>query len=101
MSRFVLIVDLEVKPEGLDTFLEAVRGQVEQTVCNEPGCYQFDIIRSADDRTKFTHYESFENEAAFQAHTTMPHTLAFRDKVESLLLKAEMRSGELFLTLKK
>lgn len=101
MSRFVLIVDLEVKPEGLDAFLEAAREQVEQTVCNEPGCYQFDIVRSVDDRTKFTHYEVFENEAAFKAHATMPHTLAFREKIESLLLKSEMRGGELFITLKK
>lgn len=101
MSKFVLIVDLEVKPEALETFLEAARGQVEQTVCNEPGCLQFDIIQSNDDKTKFTHYEVFEDQAAFQAHTTMPHTLAFRDKVESLLLKTEMRNGGVFITLKK
>lgn len=96
MSKFVLIVDLEVKPESLDAFLEAAIQQVELTIRDEPGCHRFDIVRSSESETRFTHYEIFEDADAFQAHTMMPHTVAFRNKVEPLLLKTEIRSGHIF-----
>lgn len=101
MSKFVLIVDLEVKPESVDMFVDAAVMQVEETIRTEPGCHRFDIVRSADDRTKFTHYEIFEDAGAFEAHTTMPHTVAFKEKVEPMILNMQMRSGNLLVGLTK
>lgn len=95
MSKFVLIVDLEIKPEGVETYLTAVKEQAENTVRLEPGCYRFDVVRSLDGESKFTHYEIFENAEAFETHAKMPHTLAFRDHIQKLVLKTEIRRGTL------
>lgn len=98
MSRFVLIVDLVISPEGIDTFLEAVAVQAAKSVSDEPQCYRFDVVRDAENPNKVTHYEIFEDEAAFQAHTTMPHTAAFSQIVQPLILEQSVRHGRLLLS---
>lgn len=101
MSKFVLIVDLEIKPEHLDAFLQAANGQAENSVRLEPGCHRFDIVRSRDNPAKVTHYEVFEDEAAFQAHTQMPHTIAFGGRIQPWLANVEMRQGNLAIGMAK
>lgn len=101
MSKFVLIVDLDVKPEHLDAFLEAAQGQADNSVRLEPGCHHFDIVRSREAASKVTHYEVFESEAAFQAHTQMPHTIAFGNKIQPWLQNVAMRQGDLAVSVSK
>lgn len=95
MSQFVLIVDLQVKPECVEAFLVAAREQAEKSVGLEPGCHRFDIIRALDDGSKITHYEIFENAEAFQAHTKMAHTEAFSGKIKDLIVGVDVRQGTL------
>jgi quinol monooxygenase YgiN len=44
----------------------------------EPGCLQFLVYRSTDDREVFALYEQYDNEAAFQSHRESAH---FRDNI--------------------
>lgn len=101
MSPFVLIVDLEIQPESIDVFLEAAKGQADNSVRLEPGCRRFDIVRSRDKPNHFTHYEVFEDEAAFQAHTQMPHTLSFGSRIQPWLVKVDLRRTELVASVTK
>lgn len=101
MGKHVLIVHLEIKPEAVDAFKTAARKQADQSVALEPGCHHFEIIQSSEHANKFTNYEIFEDVAAFQAHTQMPHTNAFKSFVESVLLNMQMHGGELVASVKK
>jgi quinol monooxygenase YgiN len=40
---------------------------------SEPGCLQFLVYRSADDRDVFALYERYVDEAAFQSHRESEH----------------------------
>lgn len=52
----------------------------------EAGCLQFDACRSQDDPDEFLLYESYRNEAAFDAHRRSPHFLQYIEgEVVSLL----------------
>jgi quinol monooxygenase YgiN len=95
LSKHVLIVDLEIKPEAVDAFKIAARKQAEQSLALEVGCHHFQIVQSADQENKFTNYEIFENAAAFETHANMPHTAVFKQFVESVIVNMEMRQGEL------
>lgn len=101
MSKFVLIVDLEINPEHIDVFLQAANGQAENSVRLEPGCHRFDIVRSREQPHKVTHYEVFEDEAAFQTHAQMPHTAAFGARIQPWLVGVEMRQGDLVTSIAK
>lgn len=101
MSKFVLIVDLEIKPESIDTFIEAAKEQAEQSVRLEPGCHRFDIVSQLEEPHKLTHYEIFEDLGAFEAHTKMPHTASFSEKIGSLIVGVTMRRGILVASVSK
>lgn len=101
MSNYVLIVDLEIRPEGIDTFLRAAKDQAEQSVQLEPGCLRFDVIQKLEEPHQITHYEIFENEAAFEAHTLTKHTQSFGKIIESLIVKVDMRRGQLGMSFSK
>lgn len=77
MNKFVLIVEFDVKPECRERFDAAIAINARASVANEPGCFQFDVMRSTDDPNKVVLYEVYANAAAFQAHLAMEHTRTF------------------------
>ena len=54
MSHFVLIVELQVKPERLDKFNRIIAVNAQASVKGEPGCRQFDVLHNQDDPRSMT-----------------------------------------------
>ena len=90
MDKFVLIVDFEVQPGKSDEVLKLVSENARNSVAKEPGCYQFDVLRVADQPDRLMLYEVYENEAAFKAHGTMPHIQEFLAKARPMFVKTTM-----------
>ena len=74
---FVTLVHCHVKPEQIDTYLDATRTNHEAST-RESGNLRFDVIRSVDDPTRFVLYEWYVDEAAAMAHRTTAHYDAWR-----------------------
>jgi quinol monooxygenase YgiN len=51
----------------------------------EEGCLSFHIYRSMRDRRLFYIHSRWSDEAAFQKHAGLPHTVRFLEKVDVLL----------------
>lgn len=101
MSNFVMIVHIEVNPDGIEKFIQAARKQAEKSVELESGCRRFDIVRHPENGNRFSHYEIFEDLGAFEVHTKMPHTAEFAKSVESLIVKTEVFRGDLEVSIAK
>ena len=66
-GQFVIVAEFEVRPEGLERFLELAKVDAAQSVAKEPGCHQFDVtVERAANRVLL--YEVYDDEAAFEAH---------------------------------
>lgn len=78
---YILMVRLKVKADRVDDFIEASIGDAKGSVLNEPDCRRFDIVQAADDPTSFAFCEVYNDEAAFQKHTEMPHFKVWQDAV--------------------
>lgn len=76
---YILMVRLQVKPDRVGDFIEASKGDGIGSVRDEPGCMRFDIIQDDNDPTLFAFCEVYNDEAAFQHHTTTPHFAKWRD----------------------
>jgi autoinducer 2-degrading protein len=76
----VTIVHLQVKPEHVEEFLEAIRLNHEGSV-REPGNRRFDVLQSADDPTRFVLYEAYASAEDAAAHKRTAHYLKWRDTV--------------------
>ena len=64
----ILHVTVQVKPEHVPEYLEAVRHDAEHSEQDEPGCLRFDVIQDRDDANRFYYYEVYKDEAALEAH---------------------------------
>ncbi len=71
----------EGEEEKVAAALRAVRGPTRQ----EPGCLEQDVYRSTRDPRLFYVHSRWVDEAAFEAHARLPHTVHFIETVEPLL----------------
>ena len=83
---FTVFVTLQVLPEQVGMFLDAIQTNARSSLRDEPGCLRFDVHRSDDDPHRFHLYEIYADEDAFHtAHRTTPHYAAWRKASERCL----------------
>lgn len=87
---YVALVQIHVKPEFVDTFIEATLDNCCNSV-REAGVAQFDLLRTQDDPARFILYEMYRSPEAQLAHRETAHYLRWRDAVEPMM--AEPRSA--------
>jgi quinol monooxygenase YgiN len=79
-----VFVRLHVR-EGEENSVEQALRDVMILSREEPGCLSFHIFRSARDHGLFFIHSRWVDEAAFQAHALLPHTVQFLKLVDALL----------------
>ena len=63
----VLQVNIRIKPENVDAFMR--KGlENAKAARSEPGCRQFEVLVSPDDKTSVMLYEVYNDQKAFDAH---------------------------------
>ncbi|MDX9903573.1 MAG: antibiotic biosynthesis monooxygenase [Bacteroidales bacterium] len=80
----VTCVHVNVKPENVQDFIEAMRENHRGSI-QEPGNMRFDVLQQADDPCRFMIYEAFETEEAVKEHKKTPHYLKWRDAVTEFM----------------
>ena len=83
MDQYVF-VQLHARGGKENSVEEALR-EVTGASREEPGCLSFHIFRSMRDRRLFYIHSRWADEAAFQAHALLPHTLQFLTRVDAQL----------------
>ena len=78
---FVRLHAREAEESAVEEALHDVTGPSRE----EPGCLSFHIFRSTRDRRLFYIHSRWVDEAAFQAHAELPHTVRFLKRVDALL----------------
>ena len=87
---FVTLVHIHVKPDQVDTFLDATRANHEASI-REDGNLRFDVLRLVEDPNRFLLYEWYADEASALRHRDTPHYLAWREATVDVF--AEPRYG--------
>jgi quinol monooxygenase YgiN len=82
--NFTVIAEFEVPTEHRQEFLELCRFDAERSLQDEAGCQQFDVNTSEDNPNLIALYEIYDDRAAFDVHTTMPHFATFSEGLERL-----------------
>lgn len=91
-EALVVIADFHLKPEGRERFLEIALKDAQDSVGNEPGCHQFDVLINSDDSLQVTLHEVYADKAAFDAHLAAPHFVPFRDETPALIESQTVRT---------
>jgi quinol monooxygenase YgiN len=71
--------------EGQDGATAAALREVIGPTREEPGCLAIDAYRSTRDARLFHIHSRWIDEAAFERHATLPHTVRFIERVRTLI----------------
>jgi (4S)-4-hydroxy-5-phosphonooxypentane-2,3-dione isomerase len=83
---YTVIVNLQVKPDMIERFSEAMGENSRASRRDEPGCLRFDVHQDNDDPSHFVLYELYADERAFtEAHRSAPHYERWRAVSAELL----------------
>ena len=83
MEQYVF-VRLQAR-EGEESAVEQALHDVAGPSREERGCLSFHLFRSMRDRRLFFIHSRWMDEAAFQRHAKLPHTVRFLGRVDVLL----------------
>ena len=85
---FALVVQLKIKPENVDAFMQRLKENAS-AARKEPGCRQFDVLVDPKDKTKAMLYEVYDDEKAFETHQQTPHFKKYLAEAVPLLASRE------------
>jgi quinol monooxygenase YgiN len=90
MSEYIISVDFEIREGMLDQVLPLVIQNATNSVQQEPGCLQFDVVQDNANPHHLMLFEVYRDEAAFQAHGKMPYVADFLAKARPMFAKTTM-----------
>jgi autoinducer 2-degrading protein len=91
---FILLVQVEVRPELLDEWRRAIAENARLSVEREPDCHRFEVSAVAGTGNRFVFYEVYTSEAAWLAHRETAHFLAYKQVGDRALLSREITKLE-------
>src|SRR5579863_9103277 len=71
MSRIMIVVEFELKPQHANDFIALMKKHAELSRA-EDGCQQFDVLQAQDDPNKIFFVESWRDQAALDVHAKVP-----------------------------
>ncbi|MBS1813567.1 MAG: antibiotic biosynthesis monooxygenase [Acidobacteria bacterium] len=83
-ATFVVIAEFKVPARSREEFLELSRFDSERSLAEEAGCRQFDVSTGEEAQDIVVFYEVYDDRAAFDVHTTMPHFATFSEGLQRL-----------------
>jgi quinol monooxygenase YgiN len=83
MALFIF-ARFHARPGNADAVAEALRDVLAPSR-DEPGCLSVHAFRSISDTRLFYVHSRWEDEAAFERHAGLPHTVRFLARVEPLI----------------
>lgn len=97
---FTVWVELEVLPDRIDQFLEAI--EINQAASlGEAGCLYFDVIKLDRDGHWFAFYEIYRDDKAFyEEHRSYQHYLEWREAVKQTVVPGSQTITTGLLTFK-
>ena len=88
---FVLVVEVQVRPEAREEFEAAILENATRSVERELGCLRFDVSQQIDDPTRWVFHEVYVDEAALAAHRETPHFAAYDTVAERVVVSKTLK----------
>ncbi len=87
-----LFVSLKVKPDQRERFLSVAEDDSIGSVRDEGGgCLRFDVYQDQHDENRFYFHEVYRDQAALDAHRTMPHFARWSEASREVLAEPASR----------
>ncbi len=85
MSRIMIVVEFEVKPEHRSAFIDLMRGHAQRSRA-EDGCQQFDVLLPQEDQSRVLLVEAWRDQTALDVHGKQPMLARTRETYQPWLV---------------
>jgi quinol monooxygenase YgiN len=89
MSRIMIVVEFEVKPEHRNQFVELMKGHAQRSRA-EDGCQQFDVLLPEQDHRRVFLVEAWRDQAALDVHSKTPALAKTRETYQPWLVTSKV-----------
>ena len=79
-----MCVKVRIKPDQRKRFLDAIEADALGSERDEPGCLRFNVLQDEKDPNVYYFFEVYKDQAALEAHRTMPHYATWRAAADTL-----------------
>ena len=79
MSRIMIVVEFEVKPEHRNAMIALMKDHARQSRA-EDGCLQFDVLLPMEDQSRVLLVEAWRDQGALDVHSKVPRMAENREK---------------------
>ena len=86
MAKVVLVVELEIKPDDFETFVDIVTRHAANTLRIEEDCLRFEVLKPRESKNKLMLVEMYSDDAALDRHWNSDHMAAYRQKVSEMIV---------------
>lgn len=86
-----ICVDFDIDPLSVDVFLQIMQKNASETLANEVGCHQFDILQDPQNPTKIFLYELYDDLIAFELHKQARHYFEFNQAISEMVMSKSVR----------
>ncbi|MBV7484386.1 putative quinol monooxygenase [Bordetella sp. BOR01] len=93
MSKYVVMADFEILPDGIERFVEYIKIHAQNSRNEEPGCRAFEVCQDPGQLNLFSLYEVYDDADAYRHHRAMPSYGEFMMRASPLIIRHE---GSLF-----
>ncbi|MEL6205038.1 MAG: putative quinol monooxygenase [Pseudomonadota bacterium] len=87
---YVVTVLFQIKPGSMAAFMPLMVDNARTSLCNEPGCLQFDVCPDPNANEVFL-YEIYNSRAGFDLHLASPHFQSFDAVVAPMIASKSVR----------
>ena len=89
MSRIMIVVEFEVKPEHRNQFIELMKGHAQRSR-SEDGCQQFDVLLPQEDQNRVLLVEAWRDQGALDVHSKTPILARTRETYQPWLISRKV-----------
>ena len=86
----VRIAELDVDPAQRDSFISAVKEEMDEAVRVEPGVLAIYAVAEKDNPSRLRFFEIYENDEAYRAHLESPHFQKYVVRTTPMILVREL-----------
>jgi quinol monooxygenase YgiN len=89
MSRIMIVVEFEVKPEHRAQFIDLMKGHAQRSRA-EDGCKQFDVLLPEGDQNRVLLVEAWRDQEALDTHAKAPALAKTRETYQPWLVNRKV-----------
>jgi quinol monooxygenase YgiN len=96
-QRIVRIAELEIDPDQLTAYKEALKEEIEASIRSEPGVLTLYAVSVKDHPNQIWLFENYNRQSAYESHLHTVHFLKYKSDTRSMVKSLKLIETDLIL----